>query len=126
MIKSTAVKEVEQALSDLHFGEYEPALKHYRKAATGVIRDQAKRVEAHVRKLKNPKGVALLILLEAVGNDLASGRLHAGRGNLNKVGTALLPAFGHIVRQLGESGTINLDEAVTALKTLEDEVAKAG
>lgn len=126
MIKSAAVKEVEKALSDLDFGEYEPVLKHYRKATASVIRNQSKRVEAHARKLKNPKGVALLILLEEVGNDLASGRLHSGPGNLNKAGTALLPAFGHIVHQLGESGTINLEEAVTALRTLEDEVAKAG
>ncbi len=126
MNKSAAVKEVKEALSDLDFGEYTPVLKRYRKTAAGVIRDQAKRVEAHARKLNNPKGIALLILLEEVGNDLTSGRLHAGRGKLNKAGAALLPAFGHIVRQLGESGTINLDEAVAALRNLEEEVANAG
>ena len=126
MIKSTAVKEIEKALSDLHFGEYDSVLKDYRKAAASVIRDQSKRVEVHASKLKNPKGTALLILLEQVGNDLASGRLHAGRGNLNKTGAALLPAFGHIVRQLGEAGTISVNEAAAALRNLEDAVAKAG
>jgi hypothetical protein len=110
----------------LDFAEHEPVLALYRESAIHVIKDQAKRIEIHLDRLKNPAGVALLILLDEVGADLTSGRYHAGTGRLNGTGLVLTHAFAEIVRQLRESKTISGPDAAQALKTLRDTLAATG
>jgi hypothetical protein len=126
MSQSNAVASVLKALAALNFGEHETALADYRASAARVIQDEAKRIELHQQRLKNPTGVALLVVLDQVGNDLSSGRYNVGPGKLSSQGAALVPAFADIVRQLRETKTINEVEAVQAIQNLHDTLAAAG
>ena len=126
LFQPPAVKAVLAAMAALEFGEHQGVVAQYLPAAKDIVRKQPKRTAFTLEKFKNPSGVALLVLLDEIGNDVASGRLHVYRGMLGTGGGFVTAAYADVVRQLRECRTLSEEEANQAMDSLRDAIRAAG
>ncbi|MBL8542495.1 MAG: hypothetical protein JNJ63_01675 [Hyphomonadaceae bacterium] len=126
VFRPPAVKAVLAALAALRFGIHESTIAPYKASAARVIRNSPRRTAQTLDDTKNPAGVALLVLLNELECDIATGRHHVYRGMLGTGGGFLTAAHVEIVRQLREAKTISDEEVDLAMKNLREAIKAGG
>jgi len=119
-------KAVLAALAALDFNKHEASAAAYRRLAADRIRGNAPRVAHTLEIRKNPSAVALLTVLEVVGEDLSTGQHHTYRGMLSMGGDMLVAVYYECVRQLRDCGAISEEERVAATESLRESIKAAG